>query len=76
MDVDDNERFVVHWANAQRIYMYAGKTKANLCTWLAIDPKAAVERAKPQAATKFLSHAGENISRKSRSRRSLKLSPS
>jgi len=25
-----------------------------------------VERAKPQAATKFLSHAGENVSRKSR----------
>jgi len=28
-------------------------------------PKAAVKRAKPQAATKFLSHAGENVSRKS-----------
>jgi len=31
---------------------------------LQVDPKAAVERAKPQAATKFLSHAGENLSRK------------
>jgi len=31
-----------------------------------------VERAKPQAATKFLSHAGENVSRKSRKPAQLK----
>jgi len=31
-----------------------------------------VERAKPQAATKFLSHAGKNVSRKSRKPSQLK----
>jgi len=31
-----------------------------------------VERAKPQATTKFLSHAGENVSRKSRKPAQLK----
>jgi len=31
-----------------------------------------VERAKPQAATKFLSHAGENVSHKSRKPAQLK----
>jgi len=35
-------------------------------------PKAAVERAKPQAATKFLSHAGENVSHKWRKPAQLK----
>jgi len=45
---------------------------------LSIDLKAAAEYAKPQAATKFLSHAGENVSRKSRkpAQLSLKLFPS
>ena len=37
-----------------------------------IDSKAAMERAKPQAATKFLSHAGENVSHKSRKPAQLK----
>jgi len=31
-----------------------------------------LERAKPQAATKFLSHAGENVSRKTRKPAQLK----
>jgi len=35
-------------------------------------PQAAVEGPKPQAATKFLSHAGENVSRKSRKPAQLK----
>jgi len=38
-----------------------------------LDPQAAtVERANPQAATTFLSHAGENVSRKSRKLTQLK----
>jgi len=32
-----------------------------------------VERAKPQAATKFLNHAGENVSRRPKSRKPARL---